>query len=146
MKYFFLAFCFLSLNLSAQNFDLKSLEGDWQNIKDSSHHEIWELKGDSLSGWAMQIVNSEKHVWETLKIYPKEGKWVYSAKVNANESVISFDEVKATEKDILFLNEEHDFPNYIYYNFLNTNRLQVEVYSKGRTRVLKFEFERMPKG
>ena len=96
MKYILILFCFSSSSLCGQAFNPNDLLGIWQNEKDSSHHEIWELKGDTMEGRALEIKMGKKEVWETLKIYAQNDKLVYIADVSGNGSAIEFKESKST--------------------------------------------------
>lgn len=145
MKIYSLLLCLMSVQLFAQSFEKEILIGDWQNVKDSSHHEVWLMSGDSLVGQGLQFKNGKINVWETLKIYSKENSLVYEADVQGNSAVVVFKQNKAGKNEILFSNPEHDFPNFIHYDFSQANRLQVEVYNYDRSKVIKFEFRRLTK-
>lgn len=145
MKFQFLLLCLASTLLSAQDFDLKRLEGDWQNVKDSNAHEIWEWQGDTLIGQGLEIKNAKTKVWENLKIYTENDWFIYEAAVIGNKDMVPFKQSKSKENEILFSNPKHDFPNHIHYVFINPNHLKVEVYNTERSRVLEFEFKRFPK-
>lgn len=145
MKFLLFSLCLASTFISAQDFNLKNLEGDWQNIKDSTGHEIWEWRGDTLLGKGLVIKNGKTKVWEVLKIYSQNNQLVFEAVVIGNKEAVPFVQNKSKENEILFSNLKHDFPNHIHYVFISPNHLKVEVYNSDRSKVLKFEFKRPPK-
>lgn len=142
-KHFILSlFLLVGGNLCAQYRVLELLEGNWENIKDSNKLEIWEKNGLNLTGRSLTIEEGQEKVWEQLKIYNKAGVLTYEADVEGNEAAVLFQMSFISENEVIFSNEQHDFPKHIHYRFINKDRLRVEVYAVKGGKSLLFEFVR----
>lgn len=142
-----IALLFIPLISFGQYQLLEQLEGVWVSDKDSTKMEIWE-KGeeDGFEGRSIQVMEdgSEK-AWEALRIFNNDGVLTYEANVVGNASAVSFTMSYVSENEILFSNENHDFPKHIHYWFEHENHLKVEVYADKKGKKLIFQFTRKPK-
>ena len=141
----FILVCVLFVcNKSYAQYDvLQFLPGTWENVKSASRMEIWEKDGSGFTGRSVSMADDgEENVWEVLKIYNKNGVLTYEADVVGNEAPVSFGMTFIAENEVIFSNEEHDFPKHIHYRFIDGNHLKVEVYAVKGGKTLLFEFVR----
>lgn len=98
---------------------------EYQNI---SGFETWEAKGNELIGKAYRIKNETDTILiENMRLVQEGKKLIlYAQVINQNEGK----EIKFTESDqkkYKFVNNTHDFPKSIYYQFKFFQRKKVTV-------------------
>ncbi len=127
---------------------INCLEGNWQNISDSSKfYENWKKINDSLfDGEAFVIAGNDTVFNEKMSIEKSGENIFYNATVSdQNEAKpISFKLIYFFKTEMIFENKEHDFPNKITYKKISDDLLTVKIEGKqkGRNHFEYFSFER----
>lgn len=98
---------------------------DYENIKG---FEVWKMNGKELSGQAFRIKeNRDTLLIETMRLAYEDKKLVMYVRVenqNGGKEIRFEESSKLRNK---FVNESHDFPKSIYYQFKRFNRKKVQV-------------------
>lgn len=124
------------------------IEGDWENISDSSgFYESWIKINDSIfRGEAFVIAGGETVFSEKISIERKGNDIFYLANVSDQNdgTTVPFKLVSFSETGLVFENKEHDFPNKITYKKISENSIEakIEGTSNGKTRTEYFPFDR----
>ncbi|MDF2850335.1 MAG: hypothetical protein K0S31_1020 [Sphingobacterium multivorum] len=112
------------------------LEGTWK-LDNKEQYEQWDrINEHELKGLSYTLKNGQKIVIEYLKLTKIKDKVVYTALVIGQNhgKEVNF-ELSYQDSTYSFINEAHDFPNYIRYTPVATNRLHIVVEGKsGRAR------------
>ena len=112
------------------------LEGTWK-VDNKEHYEHWDrINANELRGLSYELKNGQKIVSEYLKLGQINDKIIYTALVigQNNGKEVSF-ELTYQDSTYSFVNDTHDFPNYIRYTPLSDKRLHIVVEGKsGKTR------------
>ncbi|WP_367330950.1 DUF6265 family protein [Sphingobacterium multivorum] len=112
------------------------LEGTWK-VDNKEQYEQWDrINEHELKGLSYTLKNGQKIVSEYLKLTKIKDKVVYTALVIGQNhgKEVNF-ELSYQDSTYSFINEAHDFPNYIRYTLVATNRLHIVVEGKsGRAR------------
>ena len=127
---FALASCNDPQNGKQTKFDFSKLVGDWKTSGENpSTLERWSLNGDAMNGASFSVDGSVMEIQETIRIDGLETTPVYSPKVaNQNDGhEIHFTCVNQNPNRIEFINEQHDFPQVILYEFINDDSLQATI-------------------
>ncbi len=108
------------------------LAGEWKHEK-KDQFEVWELDGNSLTGYAYIMKNGAKKITETLTLHNANGEWIYTPTVPTQNEGRGIPFILNTEVDSLlsFENLEHDFPKKVQYKVLDRDRLEVRVKGEG---------------
>jgi hypothetical protein len=118
----------LSSNVNAQiNKRMKRFVGTWE-YQEVRGFEVWTAKGNELAGQAFRIKNEKDTVLiENMRITLENKKLVlYAQVIGQNEGKeIRFQESDKTK--YLFVNNTHDFPKSIYYQFKFLRKKKVRV-------------------
>jgi hypothetical protein len=141
---FLLLLIFYTFNIYfAQKFTPLDLAGTWLNegaTKKSG--EEWLMKDSTeLNGFGFVVKNERKQIVETLMLKKMNGNWLYIAKVGKQQP-ISFTLDSTSSNTLLFVNKEHDFPQYIRYEFVDANHLKVKVGSFKKRKKFSLLLER----
>jgi hypothetical protein len=119
---------FLANNVDAQiNKRMKRFIGTWE-YREIRGFEVWSATGNELTGKAYRIKNEKDTVLiENMRITSENKKLVlYAQVIGQNEGKeIRFQESDKTK--YLFVNNTHDFPKSIYYQFKFLRRKKVDV-------------------
>lgn len=119
---------FLANNVDAQiNKRMKRFIGTWE-YREIRGFEVWSANGNELTGKAYRIKNEKDTVLiENMRITLENKKLVlYAQVIGQNEGKeIRFQESDKTK--YLFVNNTHDFPKSIYYQFKFLRRKKVDV-------------------
>jgi hypothetical protein len=124
------------------------LIGKWENrVGDVLVTEIWEKGEDTYFGKSYSIRNSDTVSSERIQLKNEGDKLVYLPIVknqNADE-VVKFTLTSFTEKQLIFENPEHDFPQKISYTLITNDSLLAEISGlyKGKLASEKFPMHRM---
>ncbi len=98
---------------------LSWFEGSWkQDHGTYSISERWHCSGDSLQGFSHYVSGTDSTLVETLSIRSdQDGLATLSALVEEqnDKRVIRFQETHRSEGQIVFGNNEHDFPQEVAY-------------------------------
>ena len=103
-------------------------------------YEHWDKTGDKqLKGFSYEIKNGEKVISEFIEIAMHDNKMVYTVSVkNQNEEKpVSF-VLSATDSMYTFVNPKHDFPTYIVYTVLSSDRIKAKVGNNNRSFTLNY--------
>jgi hypothetical protein len=111
-------FLFLLGACSSASHDMKKIKwilGKWESkTQEGTLYENWEKLDDSTYlGNAYSIVEGDTTFSEEARIMSRKGVIVYSVTVN-NEETTDFELVN-DEKEAVFENPEHDYPQRIIY-------------------------------
>lgn len=107
------------------------LEGTWK-VDNKEQYEEWDRTNENeLKGLSYALKNGQKIVSEYLKLIKINDRIIYTALVvgQNNNQEVSF-ELTYQDSTYTFVNEEHDYPNYIRYTPITTNRLRITVEGK----------------
>ena len=107
------------------------LEGTWK-VDNKEEYEQWDrINEHELKGLSYALKNGQKIVSEYLKLTKIKDKIIYTALVigQNNGKEVNF-ELNYRDSTYSFVNEAHDFPNYIRYTRVATNRLHIAVEGK----------------
>lgn len=106
---------------------LNWLIGEWQTEKSASFvNEIWQkVSDDTFEGQGKTNSSSE-----SLRLVKMADEVFYLAKVSHNPLPVAFKLSHCKNKQFVFENMQHDFPNKIEYRQINSNVLQVIVSGK----------------
>ncbi len=118
----------VSTQTNAQiNKRMKRFIGTWE-YQEIRGFEVWSANGNELSGQAYRIKNDRDTVLiENMRVTLENKKLVlYARVIGQNEGKeIRFEESNKTK--YLFVNNTHDFPKSIYYQFKFLRRKKVDV-------------------
>ncbi|MBL1213864.1 MAG: hypothetical protein HND52_10955 [Ignavibacteriae bacterium] len=133
-------FLFLfSIILPAQEKDLTKVElsdlewiiGKWQKRSSGTiTNEIWEKLDDTyFEGYNERVSRRTKKVLftESLKLVKIGNAIYYIALVEENDDPISFKLTHLDSAKVIFENPEHDFPQLIQYEILESGKLKATV-------------------
>lgn len=129
--------------------DISWMIGHWQGIdvNDLSFHENWERSGkSSFAGTGCTISPDGDTLWkESLKVELVEGVPYYVASTPGNKGAVLFRMIKGNEKQAVFENKEHDFPQRISYTLetKNTVKVKLEGLEHGQPKIQHLQFERV---
>lgn len=107
------------------------LEGTWK-VDNKEEYEQWDrINEHELKGLSYALKNGQKIVSEYLKLTKIKDKIIYTALVigQNNGKEVNF-ELNYQDSTYSFVNEAHDFPNFIRYTRVATNRLHIAVEGK----------------
>ena len=127
----------------SQNRTPLDLNGHWRttNLKTNAG-EQWTLNDSSkLSGFGYKIKGDSIQFTESLMLIKMNNYWLYIAQVGKQQP-ISFTLDSTGSNTLLFVNKEHDFPQYIHYAFKDDHHLVVSVGSYTSKSVMIYNFER----
>ena len=134
MRLFFFATLLFALtscneikNGNSASFDFSNLVGDWKTRDQSpATWERWTFDNENLNGVSLEVVGSDLKILETSRIEHMSETPVYSPRVvnqNGGKEVHVVC-VNQNPSRIEFVNEQHDFPQVIFYEFINDDSLQ----------------------
>ena len=129
---------------------LYPLEGTWQRTtKDGFAYESWEIKKPNLMlGKGYTGSGNETILLENLRLFIENGKIIYEATVpdqNGGKPVrFPMVEADRSNKEFIFENPAHDFPQRIVYQFIGVDSLHVRAVDLGG-KGLDFGFHRVKK-
>ncbi len=103
------------------------LIGTWENkTQRESIFETWtSISGVELSGKSYILQNKDTIVFETIKLIQEQINLFYIPKVkNQNDNMpVRYSATKSTDTELVFENQQHDFPQIISYSKINADSL-----------------------
>jgi hypothetical protein len=108
--------------------DVDWLVGCWKstNSKYNAREHWIPPKGKMMVGMSHTVSNSKTVGYEYLRIEEREGKLVYIANPSGQKE-IAFYQAEITDKKMVFVNPDHDFPQRITYYLLNDGSIHARV-------------------
>ena len=107
------------------------LVGTWENqSKDGTLIEMWEKLNDStVKGQSYFIKETDTSFSESISLVQRNGELLYIPAVrDQNDGLgISFRLITINEKDLVFENAEHDYPQRISYHHVSNDYLIAEI-------------------
>ncbi len=102
-----------------------ALLGNWQQEKNGVRTlERWRQASDSLFiGISCDIQNSDTLFEETMRVFPRGGKWIYEVRLNGASETVEFVEDQAEERLMVFANPKNKYPQKIGYRQDNPGTL-----------------------
>ncbi len=130
----------------SQNRSPLDLVGKWRNIKSNPETgELWTLKDSTeIIGFGYKMKKDSMHLTESLMLKKMNGYWLYIAQVGKQQP-ISFTLDTTSRSSLLFVNKEHDFPQYIFYEFVDNDHVRVDLGSYKNKKVISLFFKRIDK-
>ncbi len=121
--------------------DLHWLSGCWDNGDTLRRYEEQWMKpaGASILGMSRTVARGKTIAYEFLRIQEQENGDIYYVASPSGQAQDSFKLVNAMERELIFENLQHDFPQRIIYR-LNGGSLvaRIEGTSKGKQRSSDF--------
>ena len=108
--------------------DVDWIVGCWKstNSKYEAREHWMPPKGKMMVGMSHTVSKNTTVGYEHLRIEEQEGKLVYIANPSGQEEA-SFYQAEITNKKMVFVNPEHDFPQRITYYLLNDGSIHARV-------------------
>lgn len=105
--------------------------GRWENnSKEGNMSEIWTKENDStFHGESYFVIGKDTVFAESVKLFQKNNQLIYevSVKNQNDEKPVEFAMTSSSEKQLVFENPKHDFPNKITYNNRGNDSLVAEI-------------------
>lgn len=105
--------------------------GTWENAtKEMTMKEIWKQETDSsFFAESFVIVQKDTVFYEKVDLVQRNDSlfYVVSVKNQNNEKPVSFYLTTATERELVFENPKHDFPNTITYTKITNDSLVASI-------------------
>lgn len=123
--------------------DLRQLNGTWSSSERILFNEYWNIKSDTLlSGLGYSLQDNDTVFKEELKIFYRDGRVFYGAKVGDSDQFILFKLTKAGKNNWIFENHEHDYPNRISYK-IDNDRLVANTTNSNGNKKIEFIMKRI---
>lgn len=125
------------------------LIGNWgNNANGAAMTENWVQLNDSVfSGESYVVVNKDTVFAETVKLDEASGKMAYTVSVPGQnkELPVRFEMSSLNDKQMVFENPAHDYPNKITYTKITNDSLVAEIsgVQKGKATSQKFAMLRL---
>lgn len=127
----FATIIFSTITINAQANDFGWLIGEWIYSFDDKHTiEKWEIMSDELIiGSSYTSINQTDSIIfsESLRILKMNNDFYYIAKVPQNKLPVPFLLTSQDNSTIVFVNEEHDFPQKIKYQKVTEDSMMVVI-------------------
>jgi hypothetical protein len=108
------------------------LIGEWANTsKEGVLTETWTKENDStFLGKTYFITGKDTAFTESIQLMQKEDQLLYIPTVSDQNKGkhVSFTLTTSSEKQLVFENKEHDFPQKITYNKISNDSIVAEIY------------------
>ncbi len=105
--------------------------GTWENkTQRGSIYETWvKINDDELSGKSYVLKEKDTVIFETIKLIQEQDSLFYIPTVNnQNDGLpVRFALKSSSDKELVFENPKHDFPQIISYTKINTDSLIAEI-------------------
>jgi hypothetical protein len=101
------------------------LAGNWLQVKNGVRTiERWRKASDSLFiGISCDIKNNDTLFEETMRVFPRKGKWILEVRLNGASETVEFAEDQAAERFMVFANPKNKYPQKIGYRQDNPETL-----------------------
>lgn len=135
-----------------QKSEIKKAEwliGTWENkTARGSMYETWvKISDDELSGKSYMLKEKDTIVFETIRLVQEQNSFFYIPKVKGqNDGLpVRFTAKIFSDKELLFENPQHDFPQIISYTKINADSLVAEIsgIKNGKDRTQTFPMKRV---
>jgi Domain of unknown function (DUF6265) len=150
MRYILLLFVF-SLSISSistishlqDTTSIKELDwivGCWKssNSKFETREHWMPAAGNMMVGMSHTVSDGETIGYEYLRIEERDGKLVYIANPSGQEEA-SFYQSEISDKKMVFVNPDHDFPQRITYYLLNDGSIHARVEGEKNDKIDGFD-------
>lgn len=123
--------------------DVDWIIGEWfyESSETERRSEVWKKGGERYiegQGLKTNLINNETLTLEELNMFLMSGGVYYTAKIEANSMPVLFQLTKCNENQLLFENQQHDFPKKLDYRLKDENNMEVSVEGDQGGFVLKF--------
>lgn len=122
----------------------KWLLGNWENVtKESDSREIWQQTNDStLNAESYVTVGKDTVFYEKIELVERHDSLLYivSVRDQNKEKPVTFYQTQSTEKQVVFENPKHDFPNKIEYKQINKDSIVGIIYGSDKGKPISQEF------
>jgi hypothetical protein len=126
-----LIFCCWTLHQKTEIKKVEWLIGTWENkTQKGSIYETWTKVSEvELSGKSYILKEKDTVVFETIRLLQEQDVLFYIPKVkNQNGGLpVRFSMKAGSDKELIFENQQHDFPNTVSYTKINANSLVAEI-------------------
>jgi hypothetical protein len=142
-------FCSYTLTQKTEINKAKWLVGTWENkTQNGSIYETWsKLSEVELAGKSYMLKEKDTIVFETIRLLQENNNLFYIPKVkNQNDNLpVRFAAKTVSDKELVFENPSHDFPQSISYSKINADSLVAEISGtkNGKERKQKFPMRRV---
>lgn len=125
------------------------LIGIWENkTSRGSIYESWtKINEGELSGKSFIVQESDTVTFETIKLVQEQQKLYYIPTVkNQNGGLpVRFEIKNISDSEMVFENQQHDFPQIIIYRKINADSLlaQISGTKNGKERIQQFPMKRV---
>ncbi len=119
---------------------LSWLQGSWQLKEKPYVEERWTRKGSTLHGVGVQIRNNEEVVSEKMTITKIGDEVFYLAHVQGSEWPVAFKLINEGNKQVVFENPIHDFPQRILYQLNGDQQLSAQISDIQDRNKIEFNF------
>lgn len=112
------------------SFDPKKLIGNWRHADNQQiFYENWVRVDNAFRGTGFVVDKRDTIMIEHMQMLEEDEIWNFKVQVsnqNNGESVV-FEQSYADENQIVFANEDHDYPQFITYDLISKDELDVEI-------------------
>jgi len=142
-------FCSWTLQHNNEIKKVDWLIGTWENkTQRGSIYETWTKESEvELSGKSYMLKEKDTIVFETIQLLQEQNSLFYIPKVkNQNGDLpVRFMSKTVSDKELVFENLQHDFPQIISYTKINTDSLvaQISGTKNGKERKQTFPMKRV---
>lgn len=125
------------------------LIGSWRSqSQDALYYESWgQINDSTLSGKSFSISNGDTVSSESIALIQRNGQLIYIPTVpTQNQGLpVEFELNYITDKEMIFENAGHDFPQTISYKQLSADSLIAEIAGviEGKRRAIQFPMRRL---
>lgn len=135
-----------------QKSDIKKagwLIGTWENkTQRGSMYETWaKVSDDELSGKSYKLKEKDTIVFETIRLVQEQNSLFYIPNVNNQNGglPVRFATKNVSDIELVFENQQHDFPQIISYTKINADSLVAEISGtiNGKERKQTFPMKRV---
>lgn len=110
------------------------LIGRWENNSvEGNLSEFWTMANDStLLGESYFVIGKDTVFGEKVELKQRENDFIYEARVakQNDEKPVPFKLTSSSEKEMVFENPAHDYPNKIVYQKVGNDSLVAEIFGK----------------
>jgi hypothetical protein len=145
----FILFCSYTLTQKTEINKTEWLVGTWENkTQNGSIYETWAKQSEvELAGKSYMLKEKDTIVFETIRLLQENNNLFYIPKVkNQNDYLpVRFAAKTVSDKELVFENPSHDFPQIISYSKINADSLVAEISGtkNGKERKQKFPMRRV---
>lgn len=92
--------------------------------EDTKFYESWRWEGKEWTGTGITVEQGDTLLREEISIFSAYGAIIYGANTGTEEGRIDFELQHDTLGIFIFRNPEHDFPNEIGYESVNSDSIR----------------------